>query len=330
MSQLIDPWLDESEQVDYHTAFSEQRRTLPALVTSIAGLENLLAKEGYAGNASDKRGISRQIDAILISHPFTDHCHPGTLKDCPSRIPILVTSDAKPALESLLGGRKKLENEKRAIYVLDKADHHEAPAFSNKQCTRILPCNVEILQILPRERFSMLSGAASIAWTKLHGGILVLWKPPLCDISTQTKTHSMIYTPHGIGVKSIPKWLSGKDMFSGAILTSLDKIVLPSWLSGVVNLGLSSALDLIKQDVYTPKYILATHEERKEAKGIVARLITRYWLGLETPDAKNEGLTELKQKDVNRQVEAQSYVDTHVGPKAVQVLVLDINEPLTL
>jgi hypothetical protein len=324
---LIDPWLDDSEQVDYHATFSEQRRTLTALATSIAGLEEMLISMSTT-SIGDKRKKSTCIDAILISHPFTDHCHPGTLQSCPARIPFLVTSDTKSSIEMLLGGRKKLKEEKRTVYVLDKAEHNEAPAFPDEQKSRLLPCNVNIVQMLPRERFSILAGAASMAWSKLHGGILLLWKDPQFDTSTGTKT--MIYTPHGIGPKSIPKWLSENGKHSECILTSLDKIVLPSWLSGVVNLGLSSAIDLIRQNVYKPRYILATHEERKEAKGLVARLIKRYWLGLETPDAKNEGLTQLKQKDENRQVEAQSLVDAAIGPKAVQVLVLDINQPLQL
>lgn len=286
--------------------------------------------------------MSKQIDAILISHPFTDHMHPGTLLDenVPSRIPFIVSQDAKSALESLLGERKKtlIDLGKSKLFVLDKAQHEITPEIlletnivKKKKGKEYLPSNVEILQITSQERFSIFSGAASIAWSKLHGGILFLWKKA---IHRDEIYHSLIYSPHGIGTASIPTWLHAPspNIHHEAILTSLDRITLPKWLSGIVNLGLSSATDLIVKEVYQAKRILATHEERKEAKGMVASLIKRYWLGLSTPDARNDGLTELKQKDANRQMEAQNIVNAtlqHKKAKA-QVLVLDINDPLLL
>jgi hypothetical protein len=333
-SQLVDPWLDESVQVDYHAAFSEQKRTEPALCSSVSSLEDMLASEEemQGAKSEDSRGTSKQIDAILISHPFTDHMHPGTLNDSsvPTRIPFFVTNDSKAALESLLGGKKRLADEKRTISLLDQAKHETAPERPSEDKKRTLPCNINIMQILPRERFSLLSGAASIAWSKLHGGILFLWQTSQSDLGS---THSLIYSPHGLGSKSVPAWLQADSkIHHEAILTSLDKIILPSWLSGVVNLGLSSALDLVTQEVYNAKRILATHEERKEARGLVAHLIKRYWLALETPDAQNDGLTKLKQRDANRQVEAQRIVTETLDPlnKSAQVLVLDINQPLVL
>lgn len=279
----------------------------------------------------DARRKSNQIDAILISHPFTDHMHPGTLLEknvLSSRIPFLVSQDAKSALESLLGGKKKVGEGR--IFVIDQAKQDVAPNFLDEEIKKqiVLPSNVGILQLVPQERFSIFSGVASIAWSKLHGGILIMWK----QASLDGDSRSIIYSPHGIGTMSIPTWLQSLPIHHEAILTSLDRITLPKWLSGIVNLGLSSAIDLILKEAYQAKRILATHEERKEAKGLVASLIKRYWLSLPTPDAKNDGLTELKQKDANRQKEAQEIVDAALrsSNKTAQVLVLDINQPLIL
>ncbi|UZJ55437.1 hypothetical protein CBS101457_004757 [Exobasidium rhododendri] len=341
---LIDPWLDESEQVDYHATFSGQKRTTPALASSIHDLESLLEREGKEEDdvtekgEHDERLPSRRIDAIVFSHPFTDHMHPPTLNDesvTSGRIPLFVTLDARPALETILGGKKKIESKYINIIEMTEAKHHKVPAFlqsgSNTKSSS-LPSNLEILQVLPQERFSPLAGPAGIAWGKLHGGVIILWKESNPNINKKgpTSHHSILYSPHGISRLSTPFWL--KSTHAHAIMTSLDKIVLPKWLSGVVNLGLPAAIDLIKEDVFQADYILATHDERKEAKGLVASLIKRYWLGQTSPDAQNHGLTKLKQRDECRQQEGQSLVNAALGGVVIKprVLVLDVGQTLLI
>jgi hypothetical protein len=341
---LIDPWLDESEQVDYHASFSQQKRTTPALANSIDDLEALLKAEDAEAESnsstSKPRPKSHRIDAILLSHPFTDHMHPPTIqKGMSEKTLFLVTWDSKAALMSLLGGKRKVEERGINVLELVKADFTQKPAFlnnneRNQTAKRALPYNLEIMQLQPRERFSLLAGPAGIAWSKLHGAILIMWSnPDHKDSSASVEHHSMLYTPHGISPTSIPTWLhKSATIESEAILTSLDKIVLPNWLSGVVNLGLPAAIDLIKQEVYTSKRILATHDERKEAKGLVATLIKRYWLGQSTPEAENQGLTHLKQQDEKRQQEGQNLVDSQLDPfgKKAKVLVLEVGEIISL
>lgn len=337
--QLIDPWLDESEQVDFHAAFSGQRRTTPALASSIGELEAMLEGEG-----GDKDGHGRErsykIDAIILSHPFTDHMHPPTLQDnsLSKEVPFFVTADAHGALQTMLGGKRKADA--RKIVPLPCADHDQPPAFvaqrgsvnedGNDHRARVneaLPSNVMLLQIAAQERFSLLAGPAGIAWAKLHGAVLLLWK----DVSTDT-LHSLLYSPHGITAASIPTWLGSSLIHKHAILTSLDRIVLPKWLSGTVNLGLPAALQLLLQDRYNAKHIVATHDERKEAKGLVASLLKRYWLGSDEPDNPADSLSAHKLRDRDRERQGQEAVDAALAhsTKAAKINVLDVGEVLML
>jgi hypothetical protein len=262
--------------------------------------------------------------------------HPPTLRDeavSSGRIPLLVTSDAKSALETILGGKRKSNSHCINIIEMPTARPDQRPAFleaGSNTSTSSLPSNLEVMQVLPQERFSLLAGPAGIAWGKLHGAVLLLWKEAV-PTKDDPLHHSIIYTPHGISTASTPTWL--KSTTTHAIMTSLDKIVLPNWLSGIVNLGLPAAIDMIKQGVFDAKYILATHDERKEARGLVASLIKRCWLGQETADSVNHGLTELKQRDKSRQKEGQDLVDAALPPhesKGTTLLVLDVGQTLTL
>lgn len=279
--------------------------------------------------APTDRSPSRQVDAILLSHPFTDHTHPQTLKDSsiPKRIPYYVTEDSEGAFKKLAGGRE--------VITIRHADHRTAPDFLSEsggaesldKKSKKLPKNVCILKVQTQERFGILSGATGLAWPKLHGAVLILWKS-----LEKGSYHSILYTPHGTSSTSMPIWLQDEKIQHEAIMTSLDKIVLPMWLSGTVNLGLPAAIESIEKGVYTAKRILATHDERKEAKGLVALLIKRYWLGSLSPDARHDGLNELKKRDDDRQAKAQEEIDAalaEVGTKTT-ALVLHVNQILSL
>ncbi|MCP4438776.1 MAG: MBL fold metallo-hydrolase [Aureispira sp.] len=85
---LIDPWLLGSE-VDGFSWFNEQWHTTPSMAVSRLG----------------------RYDAVLISQPFSDHCHQQTLKEL-KEVPILGTPKAHKRLNKELPGRdiKSLPN----------------------------------------------------------------------------------------------------------------------------------------------------------------------------------------------------------------------------
>lgn len=348
---LLDPWLDPSEQIDYARSFSVQRRVTPALASSIADLEQLLqreASESTSVNAlspADPRPASSCIDAIVLSHAFTDHMHPQTLTDksVPVRIPLLTTADALTPLRALVG-------KQRTIFTIAAADMKCRPALLSDNGTQThsiqtlapLPANVSILHAVPQERMRMLQGPAGFAWQKLHGGLIILWKDT--GSTDRAAYDSLLYSPHGIASTSIPSWLT--DDRSAAqhrgIMTSFDRMILPRWLSGTVNLGLPGALQLVSGKstgkagkgpaahmaaAYPAAYVIDTHSEYKEKYGLVAQLLRCYWLG--SVEEVKQGAD--KEKD-ERQQAAQMQIEAAMQGQEQHstALVLDVGQTVAL
>lgn len=320
--------------MDFARAFSAQKRTTPALVSSVAALETLLAQEAAADasattsrqDAKRRRPASSRIDALLLSHPFTDHAHPETLLDpsLPPHISLYVTSDAKAALPKELVPTKRpspssevswtaRRRASQSVYELDEADVANAPSLVSQGETKqeegsVLPSNIAILQTHPHTRLpAFLGGPAALASQKLHGGVVILWREAAVAATadaaqpppppTSDAVHAIVYSPHGAAPSSIPRWLGEAPVAPCALLTSLDRIVLPRWLSGTVNLGLPGALALLLPGShatatnrgeegartaaapFAARHLVDTHGEHKAKQGLVASLMHRYYLG---------------------------------------------------
>lgn len=79
---LLDPWF-EGTQTDFHRLFSRQKHIIPAAIKNASELGTL--------------------DAVVISHEFTDHCHEATLRGVSSEVPVFATKvrSFKPTLVGL-------------------------------------------------------------------------------------------------------------------------------------------------------------------------------------------------------------------------------------
>lgn len=316
---LIDPWLSDAEQIDLIVTFSGQKRQTAALASSIDELEEVLKQENDKNDTTDQRPPSNKIDAIIISHPFSDHLHPETLTDerVAERIPIFVTQDAEGALRKVLGSKGKTHS----INTIKAANINNPPVWisdrsSNKSNTP-LPNNIEILQALPQEKYLHFQGPAGMAWKKLHGGLIFLWRST--NLQSQSPTlNSIVYSPHGLTPNSIPIWLTNTELSiqNWAILTMFDKLTLPIWLSGTVNLGLGAVLEMLQCDSntkprYPARYIVDTHGEFKDMRGLVARLLRRYWLNtdqlIQDFDAEREATrAEKAQQAINQTIKSEN------------------------
>lgn len=95
---LIDPWF-VGGQSDVAKWFSQQWHATPSAVASIAEVEEMVRQvEMLAGGM--RRGSKRRaagadeetlIDAVAISHEFTDHCHKETLLELHRDVPVFAT-----------------------------------------------------------------------------------------------------------------------------------------------------------------------------------------------------------------------------------------------
>lgn len=102
---LIDPWL-QGPQSDVAKWFSQQWHAIESAVGSIVEVEELaLQIEILAGGLRMGKGSLRLrggaevetfIDAVAISHEFTDHCHKATLLEVHKDVPVLATEVSAP------------------------------------------------------------------------------------------------------------------------------------------------------------------------------------------------------------------------------------------
>lgn len=100
---LVDPWL-EGPQSDVSSWFSKQWHVVEPSVRTIAELEDRLRDvQELTQSLSNDRRKSRKlsgrpvlprsyIDAVVISHEFTDHCHKETLQQVDREVPVLATA----------------------------------------------------------------------------------------------------------------------------------------------------------------------------------------------------------------------------------------------
>ena len=94
---LIDPWF-VGGQSDVAKWFSQQWHATPSAVASIAEVEEMVRQvEMLAGGmrrSSKRRAAADEetlIDAVAISHEFTDHCHKETLLEVHRDVPVFAT-----------------------------------------------------------------------------------------------------------------------------------------------------------------------------------------------------------------------------------------------
>lgn len=92
---LIDPWL-AGPQSDVAAWFSTQWHADESRVGSIGAVEGLIGGiertvSGEDGEDVDMDGDEGCIDAVVICHEFTDHCHKETLLEVDKAVPVFGT-----------------------------------------------------------------------------------------------------------------------------------------------------------------------------------------------------------------------------------------------
>ncbi|PWN24158.1 hypothetical protein BCV69DRAFT_21653 [Microstroma glucosiphilum] len=286
---LIDPWLSDSEQIDFHSSFSSQSRNIASAYPTLSSLSQALAHEAlekagqerveYATEEERTKahggGGSGRIDGILISHPFTDHAHPQSLLEMPDRtegddpLHLFCTQQSRKAVLSLFQ-KAGVEKDRYRIFLLPVVGEGE-DFFAKAQTA--LPAGIRIVRLPAKE------GLFS-AWGDLHSGLAILWQSDGPDSTFS----SIVYSPHGTLQTSLPSWLS--KAHHRLLVTSFDEQTLPllRLLTGPVALGFETAVLCCYSSEYTPKsktehysptIVVRTHDERKTAKGLVARVISR-------------------------------------------------------
>lgn len=263
---LIDPWL-KGPQIDVSSWFSKQWHSTKSSVTTIADLnehlkeiENIVEGQISNGRTTNRHSYKNSpvetfIDAVIVSHEFTDHCNQDTLLEIHPDTPVFATKVAGDSIRSW--GHFK--------FVQD------TPPFPEKS----LDWTTTSLKPLPR----WLGISRIVTKTDalyFHSAILITFNLGISDrMKDQTKketSEAVIYTPHGIHAQDLRHLPSANPPLQVlALLHGLHDVT----ISSVKKLNLGAHNGLRAQRTCKAKYWVSTHDEVKEAQGLIASLLKR-------------------------------------------------------
>ena len=267
MSSLdIDGRRFRGPQTDVATFFSTQWHTVKSCVQSMSELSERLqdvemraqpqaehrAKEMHL--APLKKSKTPYIDAVVISHEFTDHCNKRTLLELDIDTPVFAT--------------------KRAADLIRSWSHftlvQDVPPFScehsdwRKASLYPLPNWLGLAQ--------MVSQSDSLDY---HSAILLTFNvsqsSPTDSLALHSPAEGIIYTPHGIHAKDLEYLPSAKpNIRTLVLLHGLHDVKL-----SIRKLNLGAHNGLKAQRICKAKYWVSTHDEIKRATGLIAPWLYR-------------------------------------------------------
>ncbi|PNS21621.1 hypothetical protein CAC42_980 [Sphaceloma murrayae] len=271
---LLDPWLSGG-QSDVAKWFSQQFHAIPSAVPSIAAVEDLLRNVEFA--TSDIRQGKNQrpfeereevykddasfLDAIAISHEFTDHCHKETLLEIDPNVPVFATEQAARLIDSWKHFRSVQTTPNFGGEVLDWRACSLTP----------LPDWVSICRIVTPGDALYYHSALLIAFNNGH------ISETTSDANEDESAEALIYTPHGIhadDLKCLPN--ADPEIRTLAFLHGLHDINIAK--KQQLNLGAHNGLKA--QRILRAKYWIGTHDEVKQGGGLVSWFLNRKVINL--------------------------------------------------
>ncbi|KAG5930004.1 hypothetical protein E4U42_003466 [Claviceps africana] len=268
---LIDPWL-QGPQSDVHSLFSTQWHVIAPSVATMDDLNNILRDMESTPIAPretlvhDHRNLPRprsptpsqpraradrstcdssvsMIDAVIVSHEFTDHCHQRTLLELPRSTPIFASDVAADLVRSW-------------------------GYFDQVVTTPALGAGV------PWSRLTVgpLPDWLAIGRVITPGNALYYHAASLVvfDLGQGAGAEAVIYSPHGIDSKALVD-MESSGLSTLALLHGLDDVRI--WMTKQLNLG---ALNGIKAaNTCKARFWIPTHDEVKRGGGFIAPLLQR-------------------------------------------------------
>ena len=223
------------------------KHNIKSSVQSISELEALLrARETSAeisNNMKNGGDTGSFIDAIIVSHEFTDHCHQATLREVSSSVPVFTTSKAAQLIRSW----------KHFGRVFDMAVFGSRTDW--RTTSRVpLPTWLGIARLVT-------PGDALY----YHSAIVICFQ--ILD-----KAESVIYTPHGVEAATFSTLHSADPFVQNlAFLHGLHDVSI--WLTKQLNLGAFNAIQAARS--LNSQYWVGTHDEIKKGGGLLAPFLRR-------------------------------------------------------
>jgi hypothetical protein len=247
---LIDPWL-RGPQEDVAGWFSKQWHVAESSVSSIHELDELLrdaeALEHEVFRIAESATEPSYIDAVVISHEFTDHCHKATLLEVNPNVPVFATGKAAQLIRSW----------NHFSTVIEMA------MFSTGQDWR-----TTITSPLP-EWIGISRIVTNFDALYYHSAVMVCMRN---STSTAEGAEAVIYTPHGLAAHTISAITTANPPIDAlALLHGLHDVSI-AW-GTQLNLGAVNAIKA--QQVLKAKFWIGTHDEDKNKSGFIAPLLRR-------------------------------------------------------
>lgn len=268
---VFDPWL-QGPQTDVASWFSKQWHASDSSVQNVGELQVLLSDVNELDlslrlkSAKRKSSLAAEkirksyIDAVVISHEFTDHCNKATLFEFEPETPIFATKSAANLIMSW--------NYFKTV--------QEVPSFNEenpdwrKGSIAPLPPWIGISKIVSKTDSSYLHSAVLVAFSlssNLHQN----------SEEKDFQGEAIIYTPHGVYPEGLRHLSSAKPHLTKlALLHGLHDIALGPFIQ--LNLGAHNGLQV--QKVCKAKYWISTHDEVKRGTGLVSAFLRRKVISL--------------------------------------------------
>ena len=318
---LIDPWLSGG-QSDVASWFSQQFHATKSAVQSIAEVEEL-AREveilatglrlgaGRKTNAENGAQLETFIDAVAVSHEFTDHCHKDTLLEIHPSVPVFAIKEAAKLIEGW-----------RHFQTIITLDTFGADGNRDWKRTSVppLPEWIGISRLLQKEDVLNYHAALMITFNlnerpaskrpKSSSSRKHRETPSLDSSANDEAAEAVIYTPHG--------------MYSGDLNLITDAeppIQTLAFLHGLHNVRVGTASGrtalqsnlgahngLKAQRLLHAKYWIGTHDEIKTGGGLVSWFLQREVISV------NDALdAERRTRELGKGIADEELVDAFEG-----------------
>jgi hypothetical protein len=295
---LIDPWF-VGGQSDVAKWFSQQFHAIESAVKSVAEVDELARQvEILAGgirlgksrrsNVAASADLETFVDAVAVSHEFTDHCHKDTLLEVHRDVPVFATEQAA----NLISGWNHFRTVITTPTFKDDADWHDyslPPLPSWLSISRLTASKDALFYhsalLITFATHPFLSNA-----TPKKRSSLSIYGDGAEDLSSTNSeaAECVIYTPHGIPHTALtPIATADPPLHTLAFLHGLHDVAIGS--AQQLNLGAKNGL--LAQRILKAKYWVATHDEVKKGGGFISWWLRRKAWTLE--EALNEARAEL-------------------------------------
>lgn len=269
---VIDPWF-QGTQVDFAAWFSKQWHAIGSHTQNFQALDQQLKTserlsslqdtcyEGQEYSASSESCASSMIDAVIISHEYTDHCHRETLTELDPATPVLATRKAATLIKSW---RHFFNVFEIPVFAASERDRDW-----KKYSVGLLPDWLGVSRIIGKSDPSHLHSAILLTFKLDHSKNDIRVNN---DERAETPFEGIVYTPHGIHGQDLRRIHSMTPSITVlALLHGLHKVSLSFFQE--LNLGAHNGLKV--QRICQAKYWLSTHDEAKNGAGLVALLVRR-------------------------------------------------------